>query len=221
MEAQMKIAVLGTGDVGRTIATKLVELGHHVVLGSRSPDNEKASAWSAAHEERAEHGDFARAAAHGEWVFNCVGGMVALDALEAAGAENLAGKIVIDLANPLDFSKGMPPTLSVCNDDSLAEQIQRAHPQAKVVKTLNTMNCQVMVDPSRLPGVHDVFVAGEDVQAKAEVGALLRSFGWTQIVDLGGIQAARGLEMWLPLWLKLWGAVGSGDFNIHVVKADA
>lgn len=212
----MRIGVLGTGMVGQAIGTKLVELGHEVKMGSREAGSENAVAWAAAAEDGASEGGFADAAAHGELVFNCTAGVASLQALELGGAENLVGKIVVDVANPLDFSNGMPPTLSVCNDDSLGEQIQAALPQAKVVKALNTMNCQVMVDPSRVPGDHVVLIAGEDAEAKREVTELLGSFGWTEgrVRDLGGIAAARGSEMFVPLWLTLYGQLGTGDFNI-------
>jgi hypothetical protein len=143
--------------------------------------------------------------------------------LELAGEENLAGKVLIDIANPLDFSQGRPPFLFVSNTDSLGEQIQRRFPQTRVVKALNTMNCQVMVDPSRVPGEHDVFLCGEDAESKRQVAELLESFGWpgSRIRDLGGISSARGTEMYVALWLRLWGAVGTGDFNIAVVQAHA
>src|SRR5205807_9397567 len=141
------------------------------------------------------------------------------DALQAAGADNLNGKILVDVANPLDFSQGRPPTLAVCNDDSLGEQIQRAFPGAKVVKALNTMNANVMVEPDRIPGEHDLFMCGNDEGAKAEVSELLQTFGWpaNRIRDLGDITAARGQEMYLPLWLRLMGSTGGPDFNIRVV----
>lgn len=158
------------------------------------------------------------AAAAGELLFNCTSGKASLEALTAAGAENLAGKVLVDVANTLDFSKGMPPTLTVCNDDSLGEQIQAAFPEVRVVKALNTMNNQVMTEPGRLPGAHNVFVCGNDAGAKAEVSELLQSFGWetAQIIDLGEIAAARGTEMYLPLWLRLMGALDTADFNIQV-----
>ena len=214
----MRIGVLGTGMVGETLSTKLVEIGHDVVMGARSAGNEKAVAWSERFPERAGHGSFADAAGHGELVVNATGGVVSLEALRAAGEEKLAGKTLLDVANPLDFSGGFPPRLSVLNDDSLGEQIQRAFPDSHVVKALNTMNCLVMVDPARVPGDHDVMMAGDDDGAKREVADLLESFGWppAAIRDLGGIGAARGLEGYLPLWLSLMGSVGSGDFNIHV-----
>src|SRR3954447_22357353 len=195
----MRIGMLGTGVVGQTLEAKLTELGHEVVVGSRDPER-----------------SFEAAAAHGEIVFNATAGTASLEALRAAGADNLAGKVLVDVANPLDASGGFPPILSVCNTDSLAEQIQREFPDARVVKTLNTMNADVMVDPSIVPGDHNVFVAGEDEAAKSDVAALLESFGWPKerIMDLGGITAARGLEMWLPLWLGLYQASGTGHINI-------
>ena len=228
----MKIAVLGTGMVGRAIAARLAGLGHDVVIGTRDVDktlartepdamgNPPYAKWQ---EEQPDIRlvTFADASALGEVVVNATSGESSLAALEAAGAANLAGKVIADIANPLDFSQGMPPVLSVANTDSLGEQIQRAFPQARVVKTLNTMNAYVMVDPSRVPGHHSVFVAGEDAAAKEMVKGLLQEFGWKDdtVVDLGGIRAARGTEMYLPLWLSLWGALGTGDFNISVVRA--
>ena len=154
-------------------------------------------------------------------VVTATAGNGVLGALQAAGAENLAGKVLIDVTNPLDFSAGFPPTLFVSSTDSLGEQIQRAFPSARVVKTLNTVNCLVMVDPSRVPGEHSVFVAGEDATAKDVARDLLGTFGWkdADVVDLGGIRAARGTEMYLPLWLSLLQVIGSGDFNINVVRA--
>ncbi len=192
--------------VGNTLATKLRELGHDVQVGSRAASDDAVP--------------FADAAGHGELVFNCTAGVASLEALDAAGSENLAGKILIDVANPLDFSKGMPPTLTVCNDDSLGEQIQRAYPEAKVVKALNTVNASVMVDPGSVPGDHDLFICGDDDEAKAQVtSAILEPFGWPadRIHDLGDITGARTTEMYLPLWVRLMGVVGGATFNIRVV----
>jgi 8-hydroxy-5-deazaflavin:NADPH oxidoreductase len=216
----MRVAVLGTGVVGETLATKLVEVGHDVVMGARSADNEKAQGWAERFAGRGGNGTFADAAAHGELVVNATSGVASLDALRAAGADNLAGKTVLDVANPLDFSGGFPPRLAVANDDSLAEQIQREFPGARVVKALNTMNSQVMVEPALVPGDHDVLMAGDDPAAKAEVADLLRSFGWPDgaIRDLGGLTAARGLEGYLLLWVQLMGSLGTGTFNIHVAR---
>jgi len=214
----VKIAVLGTGTVGRTIASKLVELGHEVTMGSRSPEGDALLEWVGEAGGRRSGGSFADAAAAAELVFNCTAGAGSLEALAAAGAENLAGKTLIDVANPLDFSQGMPPTLSVCNDDSLGEQIQAAFPQARVVKALNTVNAAIMVAPDKVPGDHNLFICGNDGGAKAEATALLESFGWPRhsVIDLGDISAARGAEMYLPLWLRLMGALGTAEFNIAV-----
>lgn len=216
----MKIAILGTGMVGTTIASKLTSLGHDVRLGARDAANPKAAAWAAATGARASHGTFADAAAFGELVFNCTAGAGSLDALRAAGEPNLRGKILIDVANPLDFTQGMPPTLFAGNTDSLGEQLQRAFPSVKVVKALNTINCQLMVDPGRVAGGdHDVFVSGDDAAAKGRVVEILRGwFGWSRVTDLGDITTARGTESYLPLWLRLWGALGTPDFNVKIVR---
>jgi predicted dinucleotide-binding enzyme len=216
----MRVGVLGTGVVGRTIATKLVELGHEVTMGSRSAASEALAEWVSEAGEGGGGGTFSEAAATAELIFNCTAGTASLAALAAAGAESLAGKTLVDVANPLDFSQGMPPTLSVCNDDSLGERIQAEFPEAKVVKALNTVTSAVMVDPDRVRGDHSVFVCGDDAAAKSQVSALLQAFGWPAdaILDLGDIGAARGLEMYLPLWLRLYGALESPDFNIAVVR---
>jgi len=204
--------------VGATLGSKLVQIGHEVKMGSRSANNEKAVEWAQNNGAHASYGTFADAATFGEVVFNCTGGTVSLAALTLAGAGNLKGKVLVDVANPLDFSKGMPPTLSVCNTDSLGEQIQRAFPHVKVVKALNTMNCKVMVEPSLVPGQHDVFVCANDSQAKAKVVDILKSFGWSSIVDLGDITAARGTEMVLPIWMRLWGLSQNRPFNFRIAR---
>ena len=215
----MKIAVLGTGMVGETVGGKLVALGHEVKMGSRSASNEKAAAWVKRGGGKASQGTFADAAAFGELLFNCTSGEGSLPALEAAGKANLQGKILVDIANPLDMSKGFPPTLSISNTDSLGERIQRTHPELKVVKTLNTVNTNVMVEPSRVPGEHTMFICGNDAEAKTQVKRILTEwFGWKHLIDLGDITHARGTEGYLPLWLRLYGALGTPDFNIHVVK---
>ncbi|MFB7864963.1 NADPH-dependent F420 reductase [Streptomyces sp. NPDC056069] len=215
----MRIAVLGTGEVGRRLAGKLVSLGHEVTLGSRSADHAGATAWAAEH--RSAHGTFAAAASGAELVVNATGGLVSLAALEAAGAENLKGKVLVDVSNPLDFSEGLPPKVRTPDGGSLAEQIQRAFPDARVVKTLNTMTNTVMVDPSRVPGDHVVFVCGDDEEAKSAVTDLLKSFGWPddRILDLGDLTGARATELVLPLWLRLFGTFGTGDFNFAVPRA--
>lgn len=218
----MKIAVLGTGIVGRTIGTRLTGLGHRVMMGSRSASNDAAEKWAQEAGANASHGTFAEAAADGDIVFNCTAGISSLAALEMAGRENLAGKILVDVANPLDFSGGFPPSLAVCNTDSLGEQIQAALPGTKVVKTLNTMTCGVMVDPAMVPGDHNVFISGNDDAAKKRVADLLGEFGWKRenIIDLGDITTARGPEMILPVWVRLYGAFGNANFNFAVVRSE-
>jgi predicted dinucleotide-binding enzyme len=206
--------------VGQTIASKLVEVGHEVTMGSRQAGGEKATAWVAAAGEGASEGTFADAAAFGELVVNATKGESALKALEAAGESNLAGKALWDISNPLDFSQGFPPTLTVANTDSLGETIQRAHPEAKVVKALNTVTASVMVDPSSLGESTNLFICGDDAHAKAQVMEILETFGWLSgdILDLGGISAARGTEAYLLLWVLLMGALDGPTFNVRVIK---
>jgi hypothetical protein len=216
----MKIGILGTGMVGATLGNKLVSLGHEVKMGSRTANNEKAVAWAQGAGARASQGTFADAASHGELVFVCTQGAGTLDALHAAGAQNLKGKILVDLSNPLDVSKGMPPTLFAGNTDSLGERIQAAFPDTRVVKTLNTVAADVMVDPGKVNGGdHDMFVSGNDAAAKATVGEFLKTqFGWKNVHDLGDITTARGTESYLPLWIRLWGALKSPMFNVKIVR---
>ncbi len=226
----MRVGVLGTGVVGQTLAAKISSLGQEVMMGTRDVQAALArtdagwgakvlSEWTAEH-PHVKLGTFADAAAHGETVFNATAGMASLDALQAAGAANLDAKILVDVANPLDFSQGMPPTLSVCNSDSLAEQIQRAFPEAKVVKSLNIVNSEVMVDPSQVAGGdHHMFVSGNDDDAKAEVTRILQEwFGWKNVLDLGDITSARGMEMLVPLWLRLSMTLQTPMATIKVVS---
>jgi hypothetical protein len=212
----MKFGVLGTGAAGQTIAGKLVAMGHDVMMGARAADNEKVLGF--ARRTGGKAGTFAEAAAHGEMVFNCTRGDTSVAMLTTISRE-LEGKVLIDIANPLDFSQGFPPHLTVSNTDSLAEQIQRILPGTFVVKSLNTVNAAVMIDPSRVPGPHTVFVSGNDQHAKGKVMDLLRSLGWQSIIDLGDITSARAAEQLLPLWVRLFGVLGTGDFNIAVMKA--
>ncbi|WP_329407608.1 NAD(P)-binding domain-containing protein [Streptomyces sp. NBC_00704] len=216
----MRYAVLGTGEVGRTLGGALVRLGHSVVLGSRTKDNPAAAEWARAAGAGASTGTFAEAAAASEAVVNAVSGRVAVAALRSAGATHLDGKVVLDVSNPLAFEDG-EARLSPVESDSVGEQIQRAFPRARVVKSLNTVNCRVMVDPARVPGEHQVFVCGDDEDAKSRVTALLGEFGWPagRVIDLGGIRAARGVEMWLPLWLDLMRRFGHADFNLELRRA--
>lgn len=214
-----KIAVLGTGMVGNTIATKLTELGHEVMMGSRTPDNEKALSWANSHGNRASSGTFAEAAAFGEIIFNCTRGEHSLEAIRMAGLENFSGKTLIDIANPLDFSQGMPPSLipSLSNTNSLGEEIQKLLPEANVVKTLNIVNCEVMVDAQKSGGAPSMFISGNNPEAKEEVKEILKQFNWTDIIDLGDITTARGTEMMLPVWIRTWMATGNGYFAFKIV----
>lgn len=213
----MKIGVLGTGTVGETIAGALVAKGHEVKMGSREAS--KSGEWAKKAGKGASGGTFADAAAFGELVFNCTGGEVALKALEAAGAKNLDGKTLIDVANPLDASKGFPPTVTNGPGDSLAERIQKAFPKAKVVKTLNTVNTSVMIAPQKLAnGEHAMFLCGNDAGAKKQAQGILESFGWKHIHDLGDLSAARGMEAYLGLWLRLMGVLKTPTFNVQIVR---
>jgi predicted dinucleotide-binding enzyme len=225
----MKIAVLGTGMVGQALAGRLHELGHDVIVGTRDPEatlgrtepdsmgNPPFSAWHEQH-SAVRLATFADAAASGELIVNATSGFGALPALELAGAGNLAGKVVIDISNPLDFSNGFPPTLFVKDTDSLGEQIQRAFPEARVVKTLNTLNANLMVNPKELGAESTIFVSGDDSDAKATVTELLASFGHADVIDLGDITTARGTEMLLPVWVRLMGALGTPFFNFKIVR---
>jgi 8-hydroxy-5-deazaflavin:NADPH oxidoreductase len=226
----MKIAVFGTGIVGQSLAGKLDELGHEVMVGTRDPEATLArtegpndwtpafSGWHADH-PRVALGTYAEAAVHGEMLVNATAGLASLDALRAAGEGALDGKVLIDISNSLDFSQGMPPFLAVSNKDSLGEQIQRTFPRAKVVKALNTVTAPLMVNPGAVAGGdHDIFVSGDDADAKATVTELLQSFGWQRVTDLGDITTARGTEMLLALWIRLVPVTGSAMFNVKVVR---
>ena len=215
----MDIGILGTGIVGQTIGTRLIEIGHKVMMGSRTADNKNALAWAKAAGRSASAGTYGDAAKFGEILFNCTSGKGSLSALEFAKAVDLNNKVLIDVANPLDYSRGGPPRLTVCNDDSLGEQIQREHPLLKVVKALNTMNVDVMVHPDRVHGQHDVFICGNDAIAKATVTKILMEwFGWEYVIDLGDIVNARGMEMALPLWISLQKKIGTNIFNFKIAK---
>lgn len=217
----MNIAVLGTGMVGNTIGSALLRLGHHVKMGSRTKGNEKALAWVAAQGDRASEGTFADAADFGEVVFVCTKGEGTIDALQAAGAARLRGKVLVDISNPLDFSNGMPPSLFVSNTDSLGEQIQRAFPEARVVKTLNMVNCEVMVNAAKSSATDKgtMFVSGNDPEAKQlVVKQFLAPWGWDDVIDLGDITTARGTEMLLPVWVRTWVATKNGYFAFKVVR---
>ena len=215
----MKIGVLGTGSVGTTLGSGLAAAGHSVRMGARDANNEKARQWAAAAGSGASAGSFADAAGFGEIVFNAVSGAGALEAVRAAGRDNLRGKVLVDVTNPLDFSKGMPPTLFTASaGDSLGERVQKELPETKVVKSLNTINANVMLDPRRVGGDSDVFVAGNDADAKKMVTGLLKTFGWSSVVDLGEISAARAMEAYVLFWLQLFQAQKTPEFNIKIVR---
>lgn len=219
----MKIGILGTGMVGNTIATKLVQIGHQVIMGSRTANSEAGQKWLQSVGGKGQVGTFSDAAAFGEALFDCTNGANSLAALRQAGAANLKGKILVHVSNPLDFSKGMPPTLTVCNTDSLGEQVQREFPSARVVKALNTVNCELMVQPALVAGDHNLFICGNDAAAKSTVsGWLCEWFGWKSgnIIDLGDITGARGMEMWMPIWLRLFGKIGHPHFNLRLIISD-
>ncbi len=215
-----KIGILGTGMVGQTIGNKLVQLGYFVTMGSRSAQNEKAMAWVETNGSNAKQGTFADAVEYGQIIFICAKGEHTLDVIRAAGIKNFAGKTVIDISNPLDFSKGMPPTLlpQFVNTHSIGEEIQKLLPHSNVVKSLNIVNCEVMVDASRCGGDATMFVAGNDMKAKREVVDILHQFGWEDVLDLGGIQHARSLEMMLPVWLSIYLSTQNGYIAFKIIR---
>ena len=223
----MNIGVLGSGIVGQTGGGKLAGLGHSVVLGTRDPakvDEKKGYApslgeWLAGAGPNARLGTFAEAAAHGAVIVNALNGLVSVEVLRPLAA-SLDGKLLIDISNPLDFSRGMPPAvLTYEGGASLAEEIQRALPGARVVKTLNTLTASLMVNPRQLAdGDHSVFLSGDDAAAKAQAADILRSFGWRDIIDMGGLASARGAEMILPIWLQLFGTFGNPQYNFKIVR---
>ena len=217
----MKIAILGTGMVGNALGTKLVQIGHQVTMGSRSAKNEAAQNWASSLGERAHTATFRDATASGEIV---ISGMHSMDALDSVGAEPLRSKILIDVSNPLQQDTDGSIILGFCNTDSLGERIQKAFPATRVVKALNTVNCEIMIEPTRVPGDHNLFICGNDAAAKKDVTKYLSEwFGWKaeSIIDLGDITFSRGTEMMMPLWLRLFqGVIGHPHFNYHIVRGD-
>jgi predicted dinucleotide-binding enzyme len=227
----MKIGILGTGVVGQTLAAALAQTGHDVTIGTRDPAETMAREtvtpparivfrdWQRANPSVA-LATFADSAGSADVVINATSGANALSALEGAGADALGDRILIDASNPLDFSKGMPPTLTVCNTDSVGEQLQRAFPRVRLVKALNTVTANLMVNPGAVnEGDHTLFLCGNDADAKGTVKRWLGEwFGWREFVDLGDVSASRGMEMYLPLWLRAWGALGSPMFNVKIVR---
>jgi 8-hydroxy-5-deazaflavin:NADPH oxidoreductase len=229
----MNAGILGSGTVGRTLAAGCARQGHAVMIGTRDPaallartaDSPRGGmSFARWHQEnpKVAVGTFAEAASYGEILANATAGSGSLAALGLAGESNMAGKLLLDVSNPLDFSRGFPPSLTVSNTDSLGEQIQKAFPRTKVVKTLNTVTAALMVDPGQIAGEHAIFVCGNDAEAKKQaIDILKRWFGWKQVIDLGDITNARGTEMYLPLWVRLYGALGSPVFNVRIVTGPA
>jgi len=232
-EAAMKIGIIGSGVVAQTLGAKLVELGHDVVLGTRDAsklDDKKNMAgtlreWLAAvakvarGEAKGRVVTFVEAAAHGDLLINATHGQASVDALKLARADKVGPKVLIDTANELDFSKGMPPGVLASWSNCLAERIQAAFPNLKVVKSLNTVGAPVMVAPQALAGgEHTIFVSGNDAAAKAAAAELLKSFGWKDVLDLGDIATARAPEMLMAMWLHMWRATGTGIVNVKVVR---
>lgn len=214
----MKIGIIGSGTVGKTLGARLAELGNSVVVGTR--DAAKLAEWAAKTGPNAKVGSVAEAAAHGELVLNATAGTGSLSALQAAGAERLSGKILVDISNPLDFSKGFPPSLFLPSTESLGEKIQAALPGVRVVKALNTVSSVVMIDPGKVGGGdHHLLLCGNDAPAKQRVQELLKQwFGWKHFIDLGDISMARGMEMYLSLWVRLYGVMKTPSFNIRIVS---
>ena len=226
-----QVGILGTGMVGQTIGAKLTEFGYKVMIGTRDIAKTQANMsrnaygapsfaeWHKQH-QNIQLGTFAEAAKFGTIIFNCTSGGASLEVLKLANPDNFNGKLVIDISNPLDFSKGMPPSLvpQYTNTNSLGEEVQKALPGAHVVKTLNIVNCEVMVNAKKTGGDPTMFVAGNDAKAKDDAKAILKQFGWTDIIDLGDISGARGMEMLLPIWLRTWGATKNGYFGFKIVR---
>lgn len=213
----MKIAVIGTGTVGRTLAQAFAERDHEVSVGTRDPGaTARRDEWAGLALPLQPYETVASGA---DLVVNATNGEASLAALGAVGTEHLEGTVLLDVANPLDFSAGFPPTLSVKDTDSLAEQLQRAFPGARVVKSLNTVTASVMVDPGSVgDGSTTVFVAGDDAEARGLVHGLLTDLGWRDVIELDALQHARGLEMWLPLWVRLMSTLGTAEFNLKIVR---
>jgi 8-hydroxy-5-deazaflavin:NADPH oxidoreductase len=222
----MRVTILGTGNVGQTLAEKFIAKGHHVTLGTRNVEEtsnrEKFKEWQTSNSTVVIE-EMNKAVSSGEIVINALNGAATLPVFAAIEANNLNNKIVIDVANPLDFSKGFPPTLSegLINNNSLGEALQVLIPNARVVKTLNTMWCGLMLNPTMInEGNHINFMCGNDEDAKSKVVALLNEFGWNNenILDLGDITNARGTEAYLLLWTRVYAATQNGAFNLQIVK---
>ncbi len=223
----MKIGIIGSGVVGQTLGKRWLELGHEVAIGTRDPakiDEEKMMAtslrqWRAQTGGRGQIVTFQEAASFGDALVNATGGTVSIEALRLAGADKVGGKVLMEIANELDHSRGMPPRSLASDERCLAEKIQDAFPNLKVVKTLNTVSATMMVNPKGLAGGdHTAFMSGNDAAAKQQVAELLKAMGWTDILDLGDISTARGPEMYMALWLRLWGTTRTANVNVKVQR---
>jgi 8-hydroxy-5-deazaflavin:NADPH oxidoreductase len=215
--ARTRVGVLGSGEVGRRLAAGFAGRGHSVMVGSRDPNKPELHEWLAGEGAGAEAGTFAEVAAFGELLVLAVLGASAENAIADAGAANFAGKVVIDAMNPLDFSGGFPPKLSISGDDSLGERVQRALPDAKVVKAFNIIGSPYFVDPSFREGKPTMLIAGNDELAKLAVGDVLADFGWPDPVDIGGIEGARELEAICIAWVKIGGMRGAWDHGFKLL----
>jgi predicted dinucleotide-binding enzyme len=215
--AQTRVGVLGSGEVGRRLASGFHGCGHDVMIGSRDSSKPELGEWLSADGAGIKAGTFEQAAAHGELLVLAVLGDAAEEAIADAGAENFTGKVVIDAMNPLDFSGGFPPKLSVMGEDSLGERVQRALPEAKVVKAFNTIGNPYFVDPDFTEGKPTMLIAGNDEGAKRTVSDALTDFGWPDAVDIGGIEGSRELEAICIAWIKIGGARGSWDHGFKLL----
>jgi 8-hydroxy-5-deazaflavin:NADPH oxidoreductase len=212
-----RVGVLGSGDVGRRLASGFRSRGHDVMIGSRHPGKPELHEWLSGDGTGIAAGTFAEAAAHGELIVLAVLGSAAEEAIADAGPKNFGGKVVIDATNPLDFSGGFPPKLSVTGADSLGERVQRALPDAKVVKAFNTIGNPYFVDPSFSEGQPTMLIAGDDEGAKHTVRDVLADFGWSDVVDIGGIEGSRELEAICIVWVKIGGTRGSWDHGFKLL----
>lgn len=214
----MKYGVLGTGDVAKTIATKLIELGHEVMMGSRTANNEKAVAWASENGDKAKCGTFADAAVFGERVFNCVQGIHAIEALTAAGIGNLKGKILIDQSNPYIYKDGhITLKAEYTGATCLGEEVQKLLPDTKVVKTLNYLGSTMMTRPGELSEPVTGFYCGNDAEAKEAVNEVLHDFGWTETFDMGDISMSRYTEMLGAFWVPVFGQLGHMQWGFKLV----
>ncbi|HTQ02778.1 MAG TPA: NAD(P)-binding domain-containing protein [Polyangiaceae bacterium] len=214
----MKVGILGTGDVGRTLGTAFVTLGHQVKMGAREATNEKAAAWAKDAGQSASHGTFADAAGFGDIVVLSTHGTANEAVLKSIPPERLQGKLLIDTTNPLDFSKGMPPRLFVGHTDSGGERVQRAAPEARVVKCWNIVGHTSMFRPAYETGTPAMFICGNDAEAKKQVTRILHDFGWSEVVDFGGIESSRHLEPLCIVWVMYGAATGGWTHAFALLK---